>query len=353
VQRFWRTIGVLSVLLGCCLPVLTFARTPAAAGKPTSHSAASGSSRTLRLAMPDTAPTVDPALVADDENAELAHLLYSGLVRLDSSYRIVPDAAARIAVARDHRTYTFYLRKDLRFSNGDPVTAYDFEFSIKRSLNPALKSPSAPWYLIDIDGASAVLAGKTKKLSGVKVLNPYTLQISARWPVPYFLMELTYPTSYALDKKRIAKFGTGDASWFSNPIGSGPFVVARYDPGSVLELVRNPRWWGAKRPALRRITYRIIPNENSLLVALRTHEIDWFSAATPRMYPQLTAIPGFTVRLVPTNASDATCTSVATPAIAAAMSAIVPPIAKGLPSAPSVPAAARACAPTATPLLTT
>src|SRR5205823_3647347 len=125
------------------------------------------STTTLRLAIANSSPTVDPALVADEENVQLASLLYSGLVRLDPSYQVVPDAAAKYSVSPDHKTYTFYLRKGLKFSNGDPVTASDFEFSITRSLNPVLKSPSAPTYLLDIKGARAMLDGKAKSVSGV------------------------------------------------------------------------------------------------------------------------------------------------------------------------------------------
>src|SRR5207302_1428090 len=116
----------------------------------------------LRLAMPNTSATVDPAQVSDEENVQLSELLYSGLVRLDSSYHVVPDAASSYSVSRDHRTYTFHLRSGLRFSNGDPVRAQDFVFAINRSLTPALKSPSAPTYLLDIKGAHLVLEGKAK-----------------------------------------------------------------------------------------------------------------------------------------------------------------------------------------------
>src|SRR5438067_6481939 len=152
--------------------MLAFASSFAAPGAKPDLTAQAGTPATmLRLAIPDASPTVDPAMVPDEENVQLAGLLSSGLVRLDASYHVLPDVASSWTLSRDHRTYTFHLRHGLRFSNGDPLTARDFQFSMTRALNPALNSPSAPTYLLDIQGASAFLAGKAKKLRGIKVVD--------------------------------------------------------------------------------------------------------------------------------------------------------------------------------------
>lgn len=203
-----------------------------------------GSKPTLRFGMPDASLTVDPALVADEQNSQFVSLLYRGLVRLDASYRVVKDAASRYTVSRDRRTYTFYVRPGLKFSNGDPLTAKDFEYSIQRSLTPALKSPSAPTYLLDIRGAYQYLSGKAKSISGLHVRGN-TLRITTRWPSPYFLMELTYPTSYALDAKRLKKLGyAGTTNWYSNPISSGPFKLRSWSTDGKVVLVPNKRYVG-------------------------------------------------------------------------------------------------------------
>lgn len=209
--------------------------------------------------MPDTSPAVDPAMVADEQNVVLANLLYSGLVKLDSSYHIVPDSASSWTIGPDHRTYTFHLRRGLRFRNGDPVTAGDFVFSITRSLSPSLRSPSAPTYLADIAGASAMLSGKAKSLSGIEALDAYTLRITARWPVPYFLLELAYPTSFVLDAKQLRKLGSvDDSSWYTNPNGSGPYRLNSWTPNSKMILVPNARYAGP-RPALHEIRISLAP----------------------------------------------------------------------------------------------
>lgn len=242
----------MGVILACWAQV-TF-RTNASA-----NPAGAGKQSVLRLAMLDTtSPIVDPAQVADEQNVQLASLLYSGLVRLDSSYHVVNDAAARIDISKDRRTYTFTLRHNLRFSNGDPVRAKDFRYAIQRSLNPAVNSPTAPTYLLDIQGAYEYVSRKAKSVSGIQVLGDYTLRITTRWPAPYFLMELTYPTSYALDSYRLTKLGAIDSTaWYTSPIGSGPYKLKTWSQNK-LELVRN-KYYAGPRPSIAQITISLSP----------------------------------------------------------------------------------------------
>src|SRR5579884_1025334 len=194
----------------------------------------------LEIGMPDSNLSVDPAMASDAANVEFADLLYSGLVRLGARYQVVAADAARYTLSRDGETYTFYLRRNLHFSNGDPIVAEDFAFSIQRSLSPSLKSPAAPTYLLDIQGAEKYLAGKARRVSGIKVLNRYVLQITTRWPAPYFLLELTYPTSFALDSARLRKLGpVDDFSWYSHPISSGPYRLYQWTSDNTILLVAN------------------------------------------------------------------------------------------------------------------
>lgn len=269
----WRLLAIVIAVGLCFVPALTSAQ-PHGAPKALATVRIPPPVRTLRLAMPDASVSVDPSEVADENNVQLANLLYSGLVALDSQYRVVPAAAARYTISPDRRAYTFYLRKNLRFSNGDAVTAQDFRYSITRSLNPALKSPSAPTYLLNIKGAESYLTGKAKAVSGIEVLGTRTLRITARWPVPYFLMELTYPTSFVLDAKRIQKLGRVDNTlWYSDPIGCGPYRLKSWVPNTKMVLVPNKFYWGV-RPAFKQIVISFSPLPPSDVYQYVTHNLD-------------------------------------------------------------------------------
>jgi oligopeptide transport system substrate-binding protein len=288
VGEFRRGLGILLIIACCTIPTLGVAGAPASRARP--RVAARFPGPTLRLAMPDSSPTIDPALVADEQNVQLANMLYGGLVKLDASYHIVLDAAAKYTLSSNRRVFTFFLRKGLKFSNGDPLTARDFAFSIQRSLNPALRSPSAPTYLMDIQGAYRYVQGRTKQVSGIRVVNADTLRITTRWPAPYFLTELTYPTSFALDSKRISSAGTLDnVSWYSHPISSGPYRVSTWVPNAALVLNPNLHYWGP-RPELGHIRIALGPLPSSKLYPFLSHALDVTTISTYR--PALDGRPG-------------------------------------------------------------
>ena len=269
----WRVPAIMAALFLLLVPTLTHATQGVSEPRIPRISPSYTSGGVLRLSIPDTSPTVDPALVADEENVELADLLYSGLVRLDASYHIVAAAAASYVISPDHRHYTFYLRRSLRFSNGDPLTARDFVFSITRSLTASVKSPSAPTYLLDISGAREFLAGKAQTVSGLKAVGN-TLQITTYWPVPYFLMELTYPSSYALDRKLILKAGPVDnSSWYTKPTGSGPFRLQSWTPNDHMTLVPNKYFYG-RRPTLKKIIISFGDLPSTGLYTYVSHNLD-------------------------------------------------------------------------------
>lgn len=286
--RLWRRLVAMAVTALCLLPALGVA-TAVGGSQHALRAQSLPRPPTLRLAMPDVSPTADPALVADEDNVELASLLYSGLVRLDASYHVIPDAAQSISLSSDHLTYTFHLRKGMHFSNGDPLTAADFEFAMNRSLSPAIKSPSATTYLLDIKGATAVATSKAKSVSGIRVVNALTLEVRLRYPVPYFLMELTYPTSYALDKKRL---GTSDnTSWYTDPVGSGPYKVKSWNPDSKIVLTPNTRYYGPRLATGQvAIFLNALPGSSQSLYQYVSHSLD--IAPLPSYDSKLARLPG-------------------------------------------------------------
>ncbi|MFQ6122016.1 MAG: ABC transporter substrate-binding protein, partial [Dehalococcoidales bacterium] len=169
-----------SVLFLCSLLVTSCAKAPPAEGE-------------LNLYGIDPI-TLDPAVSGEMTSHEYIAQIFGGLVRLDDNLEPAPDIAERWEVSDDGRTYTFYLRKDVKFHNGRQVKAWDFKYSLERACDPDTGSRTAETYLGDIVGVKEVLEGKTREISGVRVIDDYTLQITIDAPKSYFLSKLTYPT---------------------------------------------------------------------------------------------------------------------------------------------------------------
>ena len=155
---------------------------------------------------------------------------------------MVPEVVKTSTISRDGRTYIFELKRTFRFHTGAPVTAHSFAAAFNRDANPRLESP-AKELMREIVGAVAVMEGKAKTISGVRVLDRYRLQIRLTRPVGDFTYRLTMPFFCPiLPNTAIVPEG------INNPAGSGPYYVAERIPNRLVVLKRNPFYRGG-RPA--------------------------------------------------------------------------------------------------------
>lgn len=184
--------------------------------------------------------TLDPAVSSEMTSHEYIMQLFGGLVRLDDNLEPAPDIARKWQISHDGRTYTFYLRDDVRFHNGREVKAEDFKYSWQRACDPDTGSGAAATYLGDIVGVRDVLAGKTKEITGVRVIDDYTLQVTIDAPKAYFLSKLTYPTAFVVDRADVESGG----EWWRKPNGTGPFKLRQWDENSLLILEKNELYYG-------------------------------------------------------------------------------------------------------------
>ncbi len=184
--------------------------------------------------------TLDPALSGEMTSHEYIVQLFSGLVRLGDNLEPAPDIAQRWELSDDGRTYTFYLRKGVMFHDGREVKAEDFKYSWERASDPDTGSQTAATYLGDIVGVREVLAGKSQGISGVRVIDDYTLQVTIDAPKSYFLSKLTYPTAFVVDRADVESGG----EWWREPNGTGPFRLGQWDENNLLVLERNELYYG-------------------------------------------------------------------------------------------------------------
>ncbi len=229
-------------------------------------SAPSGS--TLRLIGSDPL-TLDPAIATDATSAGYIVEIFGGLVTLDKDLKIQPDIASTWDISPDGTVYTFHLRNDVVFQQtGRQVTAADFKYSIERAADPATASTVAEAYLGDIVGATDMINGNAKSISGIEVVDDLTLRITIDAAKPYFIYKMACPTAFVVDRTQVE---ADPKNWTKNPHGTGPFEVKEWKLGESLTLEANPTYHlGA--PALKSVQFLL--SAGSQLTMYQDDEVD-------------------------------------------------------------------------------
>jgi oligopeptide transport system substrate-binding protein len=218
--------------------------------------------------------TLDPHLSEGIPSSHILRDLFEGLTTEAPDGTIIPGAASRWNISRDGLTYTFYMRRDGAWSNGDPITADDFVYSLRRSADPATASNYANM-LYPIANAREVLAGEvpTDEL-GVTSLDRFTLQITLNDPTPYFLNLLTHSSLYPVHRESLEEHGSR-FSRAGNLISNGAFKLEEWGVRSHIDLVRNPYYHGADNVVLDRVRYLPIEDESTEVKTFRAGEMHW------------------------------------------------------------------------------
>jgi ABC-type oligopeptide transport system substrate-binding subunit/DNA-binding SARP family transcriptional activator len=197
----------------------------------------------LRVTAPEPV-TLDPCLVMDFPSLISIYQLFSGLLELSPEMGVVPDVAHSWEVLDGGRKYVFHLRDDVRWSDGVPVTAGDFEYAWKRVLDPASGSSYAN-VLYDIQGARAYHQGEVADPDqvGVRALDEITLAVELEGPTSYFLYLLTGFDTLPMPRHVMEIHG---AAWMEldNIVTNGPFKLAAWERGEYMVLERNPTYHG-------------------------------------------------------------------------------------------------------------
>jgi len=203
--------------------------------------------------------------------------LFAGLTMFDPNFDVQPDIAERWEPNADGSVWTFYLRKDSRWSNGDPVTAHDFEWSFKRQLDPRTAAPYAG-FLYDLKNAEAVNQKKIDDINaiGVKAKDDYTLVCELEGPRGYWPVLTSYIAALPSHRKSVEKYGDAwtDPNKVPEVVSNGPFKLVRWEHDRVYEVVKNPYYWKAKDIKIERVIVPVIGTAASQL-AYENNEIDW------------------------------------------------------------------------------
>ncbi|MDY6862708.1 MAG: ABC transporter substrate-binding protein [Thermodesulfobacteriota bacterium] len=213
--------------------------------------------------------TLDPAKITDVAGARISAKIFNGLVKYNRDYKITGDIAKKWAIDPDGRTYTFILRKNVKFSNGREVTAHDFKYSFERVLSPELRSPRS-WLFDKISGAKEFMRGDAKSLKGITLLNKYMLKITLDHPFSPFLDFLAQSNAYVVPKEEVEKW---KEDFSSHPVGTGPYFLEYWSRSQKLSLLSNKDYFGEK-PKIEGICYRIIPDDLTALIEFEVGNLD-------------------------------------------------------------------------------
>lgn len=230
--------------------------------------------RTLHIGCIADPDDLDTQLANSQPLATLLNALFEGLTRYDPvTCEPRPGVAERWEVSSDGLAWTFHLRADARWSNGDPVTADDFVFSFRRLLSPAL---AAGWanVLYPLKNARAFNAGRVTDpaLVGARAVDARTLVLTLEHPVPWLPSLLCYNPCFPVHRASVEKLsgGGGDASarrggaWTrpGNLVSNGPFMLAEWLPAQHIRVVKNPFWHGAAAVRLNAAVFHFVDNED-------------------------------------------------------------------------------------------
>ncbi len=223
--------------------------------------------------------SLDPHRAEGVTASNILRDLFEGLTLEAADGHIVPGAAASWEVSADGLTYLFHLRPDGRWSNGDPVTARDFEYGLRRSCDPATLNEYAS-ILYPIVNAQAVITGRLPPTAlGVRALDAATLEIRLAGPTPYFLGLLTHATAYPVHRPSVEQLGTRFAR-AGALVGNGAYRLEEWVVQSHIRLLRNHHYWDDADTVIEEVYYYPIENDDAEINRYRAGELD-FTESVP------------------------------------------------------------------------
>ena len=243
--------------------------------------------------------SLDPQKSRSVQAADVLRDIGEGLVSFTAAGDLVPGTAASWEIAADGLTYTFRIRPEARWSNGDAVTAADFVLGLRRLVDPG----TAAFYAAELSNlvnAAAVIAGEVPPAElGVSAPDERTLVISLLRPTPYLLSLLTHPSTFPVHRGAFEQHGEAFAR-AGNLLSNGAYVLAKWEPGAMLELHRNPHYWNDAGTPIDAVRYHVVTQELAQFHRYRAGELHVTSTVPTENFEQIRAEYGDQMRIAPT-----------------------------------------------------
>lgn len=233
------------------------------------------------------AQTLNPLLANETEGQWRAKLMFDEFVRIDlETLKPIPNIAREWNVSDDGTEYTFSLRQDVKFSDGQPLTAHDVSFTLHGILKKDVASVHVPRFN-GLKGTQAYISGEAQTISGVRVVDDHTIKLTLAEPNAAFLPNLRWLRP--LPKHLLDGRDLKSDPFFQKPIGAGPFMFKSWTNGQDFVADRNPNYWDSGKPYFDGFIHRVIPDSQTLVLALQTAQIEGSEYSLPTQAEQLRA----------------------------------------------------------------
>ncbi len=242
--------------------------------------------------------SLDPHKTSTIYEANIIRDLFQGLLVQDAKAELIPGAAESWTVSDDGLVYTFKMRQGATWSDGSPVTADDFVYSLQRMQDPATAAEYAEMLHV-IKNAKEVNTGKAKPEEiGVKAVDASTLEITLNAPTPYFLEMLSHQSTYPVNKASIEKLG---AEWIKpgNLVSNGAYTLAEFVPNDHIKLVKNPKFYDAANVKIDVVNYIPTEDRSSAMKRYEAGELDSYDDLPTEQLTELKAKFGDQIHVAP------------------------------------------------------
>ncbi|MEG6569316.1 peptide ABC transporter substrate-binding protein [Thermoanaerobacterium thermosaccharolyticum] len=264
------------VIIGLVLLMALSAVLAGCGGSASNSASNSGNDKqVLNLNLIQEPPTLDPQKAKDVVSIDILTEVLDGLTRYDKDGKIKPGSglAKSWDISNDGLTYTFHLR-DAKWSDGNPITAQDFEYAWKRALDPNTASQYA-YQLFYIKGAEEYNSGKgSADQVAVKALDDKTLQVTLKAPTPQFLGLTSFVTYLPLEKSIYEKYGDKVGTDPDKLVYSGPFVISQWNHEQSITLKKNKDYWDSSSVKLQTVNFSMIKDNNTLVQNYDNNTLD-------------------------------------------------------------------------------
>lgn len=217
--------------------------------------------------------TLDPAMQTGAPEGTVSMALMEGLYRYGPDKKLQPAVAEKVDISPDGKRYVFTIRKDVKWTNGDPVTAHDFEYAWKRLLDKNTGAEYAYQAFYIKNGEKFNKGEVTADQVGVKARDDYTLEVELEAPTPYFLDLTAFSNLFPVNRKVVE----ANKDWHTKPetfVGNGPFKLAKWEHQQKMELVKNPDYWDAANVKLDKLVLTMVEAQDTALTMFESNQID-------------------------------------------------------------------------------